>query len=107
MKPTFEYTKQRAGLFNDNDKIDMKVKKDIWNLTFDCFKTIESLNLQKYTDYLKLFNKYSEGKSKKFPKGMVSILKMFNSDHGIIDDKHFKEIINLFESEVYNYWSNN
>ena len=56
------------GLFNDDDTLDMKIKKEIYNLIYEFILEYEKLSKEKYKKYLKLFNKFSEGKPKKYGK---------------------------------------
>ncbi len=46
----------------------MKIKKQIYNLIYEFILEYEKLSKEKYKKYLKLFNKFSEGKPKKYGK---------------------------------------
>ncbi len=46
----------------------MKIKKQIYNLIYEFILEYEQLNKVQYKKYLKLFNKFSEGKPKKYGK---------------------------------------
>ena len=63
-----------VGLFTDDDKLDMKIKKNIYLLTVvGVLEAMQSeagnkIMEERYNVFLKLFNKFSDGKSKKYPK---------------------------------------
>ena len=44
----------------------MKVKKDIFNMVFEHVIKTNELEVEKYKQYLKLINKHTEGKPKKY-----------------------------------------
>ena len=58
----------RIGLFNDDDTLDMTIKKQMYNIIYEFILEYEELSKEKYKKYLKLFNKFSEGKPKKYGK---------------------------------------
>ena len=49
----------KIGLFNDDDQIDMSVKKQIFNQICEFILEYEQLCKQRYKKYLKVFNKFS------------------------------------------------
>ena len=60
--------KLKIGLFHDDNTLDMKVKKQIYTKILEFFLEAEQLSRERYNKYLKLFNKFSEGKPKKYGK---------------------------------------
>ena len=58
----------KIGIFNYDGTLDMKVKKELFNLILEHILKKDKLCKEKYKVYVKLFNKFAQDKPKKYNK---------------------------------------
>ena len=84
----------------------MKVKKDIYQFILSNVLKLNNLSEDRYKKvYLKLFNKYLEGKPRKYDKEYKASIEQYNQKSNSISTEHLKVILDLFESENFNWWA--
>ena len=73
--------KLREGLFDSDDKLDNEKRKEIYNECQDAVMKYTGLDLNTYKKFLKIVNKFSEGKPKKFSKEQKKEIKETNEKY--------------------------
>ena len=90
------------GLFTHEGKLNQKAKKSIFIQVEKGLLEYFQLTKEKYKVFLKLFNKFSEGKPKKYSKEVKASIEYSKAKTKSVEPELLKELVKMFESESFN-----